>query len=563
MKEIGDLSIIAAKGKETMGTMDKFGFKTNIVKRKLTLKSVMETIYKIADIKGKDSVEEKEKMILKLFFDASPIEIKYLVRSLEKSLKIGASLKTIISSLSRAIVKYYFKKKVHYETKFVKEIILKAIFQMCDYDLVMENIIEVVVNNLEFKKLLEKCTLSLGIPMKPMLAKATTGVNMVSSRFSDTPFTCEYKYDGFRGQIHYIKEKIFDDRKKKLGLFKTANIQIFSRNLENMTESYPDIVSYFTNYLATTDITNCILDCEIVPFNTETNTILTFNFLQKRGRVGVTNENISTRVCCFLFDIIMLNSEVLMEKTLEERRVILEKNFSENVNMKITKYMNSQDPEEIVAFMDESIKAGCEGLIVKALNIKSEYQPGERNFNWLKLKKDYLTDCTIGDSLDLIPIGANYGKGKRTGTYGSFLLACYNEDLETFETVSMTGAGLKDEDLKNFFSVLSEVVISKPLSSYKVSNPEEVAVWFEPKLVWEIKTADLSLSPKYSAAENLLGDGKGISLRFPRFIRERSDKTPLEATTSEQILKMYNEQAMNEKNIQKYTLKEEDSDEDI
>lgn len=571
MQEVGDLSVIAMNGKSTMNTLEKFGeYRLKKNKRPLTLIAVMNGIYKVAEIKGKECMEEKEKVMLKLMFDSVAIEIKYVVRSLEKSLKIGASFKTVMIALSKAVVKYYYKfQKKNLEYREINRIIQKCIYQLSDYDLVFKNLMTVVRGGEDFSTLLDLCKIMPGIPVKPMLAKPTTGVNMVAYRFKDVSFSCEYKYDGFRGQIHYLKDKNKHENYKhpdiaKLNLFNRTQIQIFSRNLENMTEIYPDIVHYFSTFLSNSSSTfSCILDCEIVPFDKNSNKILPFQALTTRSRKNVNKDEISVHVCCFLFDILLLNDVCLMDKTLEERRTIIKENFVENDNVKITKYINSEEPEEIMEFMDESIKAGCEGLIVKALSTNSNYQPGERNFNWLKLKKDYLTDCTIGDSLDLVPIGAVFGKGKRTGTYGSFLLACYDADSECYETVSMTGAGLKDDDLKNFYNVLSQCVLEKPLESYKVGDISLDIVWFEPKYVWEIKTADLSMSPKYTAASSLLNkDGKGISLRFPRFIRTRDDKKPTEATGSEDIYKMFNEQAMNEKNIKKYTQLDDGSDDE-
>lgn len=179
-------------------------------------------------------------------------------------------------------------------------------------------------------------------------------------------------------------------------------------------------------------------------------------------------------------------------------------------------------------------------MIIKALYKNSEYQPGQRNFNWLKLKKDYL-ETSIGDSLDLIPIGANYGKGKRKGFYGTYLLACYNEDDDTFETVTMTGAGLKDEDLQNLYKELNNHRIEDPKANYRV-NGLAPDVWFDTKMVWEIKTADLSLSPVYTAATGFTSLNKGISLRFPRFIRIRPDKKPEQCSSADEIFNMYKNQ---------------------
>ena len=173
--------------------------------------------------------------------------------------------------------------------------------------------------------------------------------------------------------------------------------------------------------------------------------------------------------------------------------------------------------------MNESIKDCCEGLMVKTLDVNSTYEPAKRSFNWLKLKKDYL-ETEMGDSIDLVVVGADKGSGKRTGFYGAYLLACWNEDLECLQTVCKCGTGFSDEMLEKLHKELSELEIEQPPSNlrYKTKNCD---VWLDPKAVWEIKAADLSLSPTYMAAIGEIEPDKGIALRFPRFIRERTDKT--------------------------------------
>jgi DNA ligase 1 len=207
--------------------------------------------------------------------------------------------------------------------------------------------------------------------------------------------------------------------------------------------------------------------------------------------------------------------------------------------------MDGTELDEIQVFLDESVKASCEGLMVKMLDgPPSTYEPSKRSMNWLKIKKDYLAG--VGDSLDLVVLGAYFGRGKRTGAYGAFLLACYNSSDDTYETVCNIGTGFSDVVLEELHTMLSEITIDKPkpFYSHSVVPKDQPDLWFEPKYVWEVKTADLTLSPRYKAGSTLGldGTGKGISLRFPRFIKIRDDKKPDMATSNKQVREMYNKQ---------------------
>jgi len=237
-------------------------------------------------------------------------------------------------------------------------------------------------------------------------------------------------------------------------------------------------------------------------------------------------------VCLHAFDLLYLNGESLLKKNFIDRRTLLHAKLKErNGKFYHAVYQDAESFEEIEAFLADSIKDCCEGLMVKTLDMNATYEPAKRSFNWLKLKKDYL-DTEMGDSLDLIVVGADFGVGRRTGFFGSFLLACYNEDLECLQTVCKVGTGFTDETLEFVHNRLKDLVVDNPPALLKFKE-KNVDVWISPKYVWEIKAADLSLSPMYLAAQGEVEADKGIALRFPRFIRHRDDKTVEEATNSE------------------------------
>jgi DNA ligase 1 len=546
-KKFGDLGSLAFECKSSHTKLDYF-LKTKDTKQKdITVKRVFETIQAISNVSGKNAKEIRVNHMMKLMMDFRPFEVKYFVRFFGGNMNTGAAEKTYLASLARAFaytpgnLENYPPSTINYSCETtpanfkqtmvsLEETINEAVCTFPNTIKIVETLLKLGPDH--HKKLLDHCYMRVGVPVKPMLAKAANGLPMIFKKFENIAFAWEYKYDGFRGQFHFQRNDPDNP-----GHFK---INVFSRNLDNMSETYPDAIKYLSEEI-NEEITDFIMDCEVVAYDRVKNKILPFQKVTTRSRKDVEIENIEVTICLFAFDLLYLNGEPLIKKTFKERRAILHETFTEDQGkLMFAKSKDAESFEEIEGFLKDSIDDSWEGLMIKTLEQNATYQPNRRTFNWIKLKKDYL-DTQIGDSIDLVVVGADYGKGKRTGKYGSFLFAVFDEDTEVFQTIVKAGSGFNDEDLDHMFTILKDLEIEKsdPRVRYR---DVKVDVWFQLKIVLEIKWADLSISPTYTAAFDQVEKGKGISLRFPRYIRTREDKNPEDCTTSSQIEEMYRNQ---------------------
>ncbi|KAI9262152.1 ATP-dependent DNA ligase [Phascolomyces articulosus] len=511
----GDLGTVAKNSKSSQSTLFK--------PKRLTVTYVFKTLKRIAEVKGNSAQANKIGLIKGLLVACEDNEAKYLIRQLEGKLRIGLAEQTVLSALAHSVVLSKPESaKMKTEQKeerlsYAVDLVKSVYNQLPSYNMLIPALLEHPLNELQ-----ERCQMRAGIPLKPMLAHPTKSLTEVLDRFEGHPFTCEFKYDGERAQIHKLPD---------------GSIKIYSRNSEDMSVRYPDVVEKLKKWIKPTT-SSFILDCEAVAWDCEKKCILPFQVLSTRKRKDVKEEDITVQVAIFAFDCLYFNGESLLQESLRSRREKLRNGFQETENeFFFARYMDTNNIEDIQTFLDVSIHSNCEGLMVKIYDgEEASYEPSKRSRNWLKVKKDYLGTGGVGDSMDLVVIAAFYGKGKRTNFYGSYLLACYDPDSGDYQTVCKLGTGFSEENLKDFYDQLNQHKLPMAPRYYQLGdNAETPDVWFEPKVVWEVKCADLSISPRYMAGVGLVDETRGISLRFPRFIRVRDDKEAEDGTTNEQV----------------------------
>ena len=261
--------------------------------------------------------------------------------------------------------------------------------------------------------------------------------------------------------------------------------------------------------------------------------------MHRRRKYGIQEAMKEHPIVLFMFEVLYVDGKDLTQEPYSVRHGYLEKLVEQTDNLKVAESILAENPKQLEEFFEKTVAGGSEGIMCKSVNPDSVYQAGARGWLWIKYKRDYRTEMT--DTVDLVVVGAIHGRGKRAGTYGTFLLASYNPDTDTFETVTKVGTGFTDADLEKLPQLLKKHEISH--KHPRVESTIDVDVWFEPAVVIEIRGADLTLSPVHTCAMNVIREGSGVAIRFPRFTgKYRVDKAAEDATTPEEIVEMYRSQ---------------------
>ena len=495
-KNEGDLGITASN-------ILKLKTQTTFTTEKITLERVYETLFKIAKLEGKGSQDLKLKYISSLLNDATPVEAKFLVKILLGTLRLGIAENTVMDALAIA----FTGKKENREQ-------IENAYNVSS-DLGKVSLIIATYGMDEIKKF----QISLFSPIRPMLADRVKSEKEAVEKMPDV-FAAEYKLDGERVQIHKHANKII----------------LFSRRLENITKYYPDIVENIGKSLK---VNEGIFEAEIVPINENTGEFLPFQELMHRRRKYKLEQAVSQYpITVNFFDVLYFDKKNCLDSPYSERRKILEQSVDENKLAKLVPVLFAKNKNDVQDFLENSINAGCEGLMLKTLT--APYRAGTRGSNWLKLKREYQNE--LGDSLDLVVIGAYFGRGRRTGLYGTLLLGTYNPEKDNFPSICKVGTGFTDESLDQLFQILSNKVTLKKNS--RIISEMEADVWFEPELVLEIVASEITLSPIHKTGLGLIRKATGFALRFPKFTGKiRYEKAIEDASTGEEVLALYKGQS--------------------
>jgi DNA ligase-1 len=467
----------------------------------LTAERVYETLDKMAKTTGSGAVDSKMALLAGLLSDASPKEAKYIMRTVTGNLRLGIADMTVLDALAIA----------YGGGKEARELVERAYNISSDLGRVANVVAEKGLEGIK------KFQVLVFEPIRPMLAERLSSPEEILEKLGGKCIA-EYKYDGERVQAHK----------------KGNEVVLYSRRLEDISGQYPDAIELVKNHVKAKE---AILEGECVAIDLETGEMRPFQeLMHRRRKYEIERAMEQYPVSLFMFDALYVDDKDLTLDAYLVRRKALEKALKESDRVKAAKHIITSKVKQLEAFFEEAIADGCEGLVCKAIGKDSVYQAGARGWLWIKYKRDYKSEMT--DTVDLVIVGAFYGRGKRAGTYGALLLAAYSPETDTFETVTKCGTGFTDKDLANLPEMLRKHVI--PRRHSRVQSMLEADVWFEPKVVLEILGAEITLSPIHTCAIDSIRKGSGLAIRFPRFTGNyRVDKAAEDATTSAEVVEMY------------------------
>jgi len=488
----------------------------------LDLSGIYESLLEISRLSGSGSQDEKISRLANLFQGVSPLSSRYLARFVMGRLRLGIGDSTIIDALARTLLLSPAEDEKAWKTemKRVRQRVEGAYNLCSDLGRVGE------VLRREGLEGLRSIRPSVGYPIRMALCERLGSGAEIIEKLGRA--AVESKYDGFRCQIHCDG----------------SHVRIFSRNLEETTGMFPELVSEARTILGRR---TAIFEGEALGYDGENDSYHPFQVtITRKRKHNILEKSEEIPLKCLVFDLLYLDGETIMERPFSERRRLLEEifpvhrpKFSEREVppdhvFGASRMIETDDPHTIDLFFDEVVEEGFEGIIAKRLD--GVYTAGSRNFNWIKLKRSY--KGALSDTVDLVLIGYYRGKGLRTRLgIGAVLGAVFDPETGRYLSIARIGSGLTEEKWKELREMLDDLRVPEPPPTVRSGLVPDF--WVYPKIVVTVLADELTRSPVHQAGRSE-GEEEGYALRFPRMVSgPRADKGPEEATTVSEIRRLF------------------------
>jgi DNA ligase-1 len=463
---------------------------------------VVDTLHRIAQAEGPGSQGRKLDLLDGLLTQATPLEARYLLRQVTGGLRLGVGTPSILDALAL----------VHAGGRAARPALERAYNICCDLGLVASTLASGGL------AAVEQIQVRPGHPVRAMLAQRMSDAAEILAKL-DGQCAAEYKYDGVRVQAHRTTD---------------GRIELFTRRLERISNQFPDVVELLQAGLGPQE---AILEGEVVAFDSAAGELRPFQEVMfRRRKHGIAEAVRDVPVGLFCFELLYADGQDLTRLSYPQRRGRLAEAITPSAQLRLTTATTVSTATALDATFEQAVTDGCEGLLCKSVSPAAGYQAGARGWLWIKLKRDYRTE--LADTVDLVVVGALAGRGRRRGVYGAVLLAAYDPAADMFRTVGKCGSGFSDAELAALPDRLAPLARSQRPARVDARQPADV--WFEPGLVLEVLSAELTLSPNHTAGWGQIKEHSGLAMRFPRFTgRWRDDKAAEDATTTQELVDLY------------------------